>query len=456
MSSINDYLLNELLIIIFGYLTRDDRKICRLVCQRWNDLILNEVKFRSDWHLNVDPRILTPSDFVLLLESRVQFSSITLDISNRSKNVNVDNLVNVLTQIGKSVTKIAIESDFEHHHRIINCFPLLKSIEIDSKLNLKFMNCNTNVEHLKLTYFHYFPRNILDLFQVFPNIKNLDYDDWQLNDHNCMIKSFRTAPTLWKVFYWVNGAPSFNAFQTEFLQFEKLNLDRFCHYSVRGNELKYEFLTKVTSKFPDIPKIELQTRSFVIPPAEIQHKITQLNASLQDEDFTFSVLKNFKSLQKLVIDNFDVFCPIGHQIFTNTSLKTLNLKEGELFCEECWNTLIVSVPNVEHFRLNVRLSYDKLIKAISHWKNLKHLKINLFYHNCVDAERFEALPTCTSMLEYLHCMVIADIFFQLFLEFLKCLPELKYLNIGYRRTLADAKKTADALVTYCKKLRVKS
>uniref|UniRef100_A0A336L9W3 CSON005669 protein n=1 Tax=Culicoides sonorensis TaxID=179676 RepID=A0A336L9W3_CULSO len=254
MYSINDYLLDELLIIIFGYLPRSDRKTCRLACQHWNEMILNEVRFRTDWHLNVDPRTLTPSDFVRLLESRVHFSSITLDFSNSYENI--DNLVNVLTQIGKGVTKIVIKKfHFEHHYGIINCFALLKGIEIDSELNLEMINRNTKVEHIKLNYFDQLPSNILYLFEVFPNIKTFDYDHWKINGHISMIQNFKTAPTLWKVLCWVDGNPSFDAFQTEFLQFETLNLDRFCYYSYQRNEHRYDFLKKVISKFPDIPKI---------------------------------------------------------------------------------------------------------------------------------------------------------------------------------------------------------
>lgn len=398
-----------------------------------------------------------------------------------------------------------------HGYAVLRLFPQLKELEFKQDVSLRRGCFNLpNLENIKFHDFRILYRlnfKIDELIAACPKLKSIDYEICRGLVAVPQIRSFKKYPTLFKVLHWFDGVEEYNDFRDTFLQMENIKIERFYYYS----RTEFAFISRVLEAHPQIKEVEVIIGmdgaippdwdggpmniiggSRVLPPPMLHNKITSFKTVIfDDEPFSFSPFTSFTSLKKLDVKIFESFCPFGHEIIPNASVKEIFFNFMNFDCERCRDTLSKSFPNVEIVSLSfggVSVVAINLLKLIQNWTKLKELRFHrsIFYgRECKslitepflgelhpslkhlevtsDIHDFNEILMYVPKLEVLKYVFDIKYKFGELSEYLQFLPELKYLLIRVdlpegakynHLTAEEIQKLLTAISEHCKKLKV--
>uniref|UniRef100_A0A336M0I9 CSON007565 protein n=1 Tax=Culicoides sonorensis TaxID=179676 RepID=A0A336M0I9_CULSO len=414
MLSINNYLFDELLLQIFHNLSVHDRHRCRQVCKRWNEILIDCVRLRNDFHLYIDD-FLTLRDVEILMKSNLHFEKISFG-ENIIKCLPTFVLHDLWTKLGKTVIEIFIEyCDNEEYFEMLKLFPLLKSLRINTQI-LDFPEDFklSNLENLHVNEFE-LVKNVNGLLESFPNLKSIIYDE---NVHNELklevLKSFQIRPSLWKTLNWFDDDPSYIKFQETFLKLTDLQLDHF-EYSCKTD---INFLIKVIQKHPGIKNISLVLQDTEITLKEplpyniwFLHSWTHESSEIILSDHSFDS-QIYESLETLVLLSNDID-ELGNILMFVPKLKRLEYVLKPSFGYNNLTNNLANLPELRKLDITIMTNYNysdiskdeiqKTLKAIAFFsKKLRELRMPIFFEYRDDALGtarflFESLPKLISI-----------------------------------------------------------
>ncbi|XP_063700761.1 uncharacterized protein LOC134831053 [Culicoides brevitarsis] len=378
MASINDFLFDELLIKIFHYLSYEERLACRIVCQRWLQLLLTDFQFRNDRQLFLSNCFIHPDypPASVLLKSEFSYETLTISKSALKWLCYKSDAAPFFKFLGQSVVKIQV-TDFgvdKDTFKIFKEFPLIKSLTMTEGTSFKVNDLPDeafpSLEHLevrKLTNIC----NILDLLHVAPHLKSLNFresDNWEDKSHESIVKKFKEAhPHLIQSYVGASTRSGEQSNVSEEL-LKSQNIRRVIYYHCQNES----FLENI-NQIPSIKEIFLTCMDF---PQVTMTNLTVLKLICR-------TLPDFGPMEPLIyLETFtlevvhDCSCCFRHQPLNLERLTSFELTiNNKNDCNDCFVAISESFPNLRKFHLSTMTLRSSLLRLSFTWSHLKKLLI---------------------------------------------------------------------------------
>lgn len=382
---------DDILEKIFSYLTKDDLLNCKLVNQKWLNIVMSSAwtvdgrhLYLKNCHIN---NLHPPASVIMNSEYRYTKLTVSLDAQKFSSMDQTDTFWKFM---GESLTEVSFKTFNQDSIRIMRKLPLVKYLDLCETSWYQFM--------LRIRHFD-------ESFGVLKTIKRLTLRTLALKDLPEKAVFDEMFPALVELIAkevdmtdWVPGtnlpkALKINCImigrfrkEREFVHIEKAlkSLQEFSVKQLNYHEyLLYdepELCKNLELIMKNYPKMDVLLQTNLMPPSSVLANIVELKLNLTG--FPLDPLKNLTKLKKLTILSTTNGCCFTHTPTEQESLQELNLDIYNLNCTPCMLSIAMSYKNVKKINIStLTLDYqcttNFIKKIIQKWEHLEEFEFSI-------------------------------------------------------------------------------
>lgn len=395
-----DSLYDELLEMVFLMLPKWDRLNCKLVCHKWNNLLMTRAIFASDRHLYLSNCVINVEQPPASVIMRAPYPYQMLTIGENCEEDKPDQTNNWTKTastfwkfLGQSTTHVSIETQITNvspnvsFTSIAKAMPLVKSYKFTHESLTCFRPILRFMGHLRLfenveeiicqpVHFNYCSyADIESLTQNMPKLKRIDAEPFGCQNQpliplHPMLNSIKFAP-LYQFVEAFNGE-SVTENMSDFIKESHPTLKKLHYKAERPN---YTFLATALKKNPNIKEVHLDCMEI---PIFVCPEMTVLKLRIIQRHMKFEQLNFFQNLRSLELDIEYEGCSFSHVPLFLQKLETLKIKWTNCTCNKCYVALTSSFPNLKRLEFQVRnckIPPMYIKKIIRNWPLLEHIKV---------------------------------------------------------------------------------
>uniref|UniRef100_A0A336MB77 CSON013168 protein n=1 Tax=Culicoides sonorensis TaxID=179676 RepID=A0A336MB77_CULSO len=404
---VNQILPDELLLEIFEYLKKHDRLNCKCVCQKWKSIFMESACFKSDRILSIDYCAID-IDFAPASVLQHAYGYEVLILSNIPKID--DNSEPFWEQLGKTITDLRISQNGVYHDSFSLIFDHLTSVKILYLHNIidyleffemrkeRFSKFLCAIEEIHFGFNANQLKRVHKIFNLMPNLKRIYTPTFIMGnksqDWHILIDYFLEyqEKLKWITIHsdtWTKTSSHKNAL-CETDDIRKILFQTINDAKLDGIDFEthndFELLFKIMEIQPSIKSLKI--KSSVLPPSSLKN-ITHLDLSFKEYDLiNFKPLEELKNLKQLsfhfqlagVGEEYQSLCyfnGFNHEILKLNSVQQLTINiSSNLQCEECFRTILKSMPNLKSlFVTTFELEMFELEMIVTYLKRLEQLHL---------------------------------------------------------------------------------